>query len=433
MLSKKLLFFSTLILCITFSHRQVNAVTVNGREISTGAEIFFAPQTGSFIEGTTFDVPIFINTRGSSINTIELNIKFDADKINVVKPSGGKSIIGLWVESPVYDNTKGTLRFTGVIPNGINSNSGLIATMSFVAKSTGQATISVRDSSHILTNDGVGTPINYESNRATYTILPKPPEGVTIFSETHPFQNRWYNNKNATLAWNQDTGVTGFSVAFDNKPTTIPGNTVTNTEPIQTYENLGDGLWYIHVKALKRGVWGSTSHFAVKIDATPPASFTPEINFLTAVVINRALVSFFTTDSLSGMDHYEVGVIDKSKAVSESPTFFQTESPYQIPFESIENSRVIVRAVDLAGNIRDEYIDVKMPFLPWKFIMDHLVIILASIIALIILLILFHYLFGHSIVRHIRRALQIVKKEEARESYNDIKVNTQSKSTKKKK
>ena len=40
-----------------------------------------------------------------------------------------KSIIGVWVEPPAYDNSRGTV--IGVIPNGITTSSGLIGTILF--------------------------------------------------------------------------------------------------------------------------------------------------------------------------------------------------------------------------------------------------------------------------------------------------------------
>ncbi len=385
-------------------------------QVTARAEIFFAPATGTFIEGSTFDVPVFINTGGNSVNTIELNVRFDTTKLTVVKPAGGKSIIELWIEPPTYNNTAGTIKITGVIPNGIRTNSGLITNITFQAKNTGQAIVSIRDTSRVLLNDGIGSPINYEMNRGVYSIVPRPPEGVEVFSETHPFQDRWYNNKNPVLNWNKDGGIAGFSTIIDNKPNTVPDSKVSTMDTVQGFENLDDGLWYFHIKALKSSrtgsVWGGTTHRLIRIDTTPPADFKPTVNYLAAVVINRSLVSFYTTDSLSGIDHYEVGVIDKSQSTNESPAFVQTESPYQLPLDNIENATVIIRAIDRAGNVRDVSIDVAAPFGPLKWVRDNSLLLLIILIILILLLLISHYLFGHKILRHLRRAFQIAKKED---------------------
>ena len=263
-----------------------------------------------------------------------------------------------------------------------------MTTITFKAKASGKAIVEVLSSSKILANDALGTNILSEFGRGVYTINPKPPEGVRVFSQTHPSGDRWYNNSNPILTWEQETGVTNFSLALDDKPQTIPDNIADTQDTIISYENVGDGVKYFHIKALKEGIWGSTTHFPLYIDTTPPLSFKPKIEILTAAVIDRALVSFSTTDLLSGIDYYEVGIIDKTKSPLESPSFIETQSPYQLPAFISGNLRVIIRAVDRAGNVRDESADIDLPF-SFKTIFIILVAIL--------LLFMIYYLFSHKI------------------------------------
>lgn len=385
------------------------------------AELFFAPQSGTFQEGSTFEVPVFINTKGNNINAIELSIRFDPKKLAIVDPSGGKSIIGLWVQPPSYDNTKGVVTIVGGIPGGLTTTSGLIATMTFKVKGTGTSYVSIADTSKVLLNDGQGKALAYKVNRATYTLIPKPPEGVTIFSETHPFQEQWYNNKNPVFTWNTEAGVTGFSVAFDNMPNTIPETKITTTDPIYPANETGDGIWYVHVRAIKRGVWGNTSHFTARIDTTPPAEFTPTANYLSALVANRSLITFATTDALSGIDHYEVGVLDMSDPNTESPAFFETESPYQLPLTNIKNARVIVRAFDRAGNIRDASIQIDPNYYPiLDYVKMHPTLIGIALIILIMFLVLLRYIFGRHMISRIRKALKKVDEEEETKKLEEI-------------
>jgi hypothetical protein len=420
----KILRITRLLFCISFllvpviSNAQ-RIIQYNAADLLPHAEINITPQSGTFQEGSTFEVPVFVNTKGNSINAVELNIKFDTNRLSIIHPSGGKSIIGLWVEPPSYNNTKGTAHIVGAIPGGIVTNSGLIVTITFQAKTTGQAVVEIMNNSSILLNDGMGSPVIYESNRGVYTIVAKPPQGVVVYSDTHPFQDHWYNNPNPVLAWNKDPGITGFSYMLDDKPNTVPVNTISATDTVKAFENMHDGLWYFHIKAMKNKVWGATTDFVIRIDTTPPAEFKPTVDYLSATAINRFLVSFFTTDGLSGMDHYEVGVIDKAKPVTESPVFVQTDSPYQIPFEATKNARVIVRATDKAGNIREGSLDVEVPFIPLKYITDHAVQILLWILALILFLILFHYVIGHRIIRRMRKAFAIIESEEKQEEIRE--------------
>jgi hypothetical protein len=389
-------------------------VFIDASRLVPKVEVYFSPRTGSFVEGSTFDIPILINTRGASVNGLEIKVTFDRDKLEIVKPSTGQSIIGVWVEPPSYDNARGTANYTGVIPNGIITSAGHVGTITFRAKKTGRAVLSITSASKVLLNDGQGSEAQIDLGRSEYTILGKAPEGVRVYSETHPFQSEWYNNDSPVIFWDKDEGVTGFSYVVDDKPTTIPENEVLTAATTQAFEGLEDGLWYFHIKAYKNGVWGTTGHFLMRIDTAPPADFTPEIDFLLGAVAmsQRALVSFFTTDNLSGLDHYEVGILDRSQPVTVSPAFVQAESPFQIPLSSDKLS-VIVRAVDKAGNIRDVSLAVAAPSFVQKFLKDNLVYLLLFIILAGIIGLIFHYLVGHHIIRYLRKAAELIEQEEA--------------------
>jgi Cohesin domain len=398
----------------------VNAQTINidVTKLLSHTEISFSPRSGSFVEGSTFEVPILLNTKNRSINGIEVRVNFDKNKLSIINQTGGTSIIGVWVEPPRFDNTEGTASYVGVVPNGIITGAGLVGTITFKAKTPGNAIVSFNSNSKVLLNDGLGTETQVDLGRANYTILTKAPEGVQIFSETHPVQLDWYNNNTPVLSWIKDPGVAGFSFVLDDKPNTIPDNIIGTQETTKTFEKLPDGLWYFHIKANKGGMWGTTGHFLMRIDTAPPAEFKPEINFLVAAAIltDRTLVSFFTTDNLSGIDHYEVGVIDKNQPPTESPVFVQAESPFQVPLNTGGKLQVIVRAIDKAGNVRDESIDVQVPFVITKFIQDYLVYILIGIILLGLVILILHYLVGHHIIRYIGRIRQILKKEKIEEA-----------------
>ena len=378
---------------------------------SNKTTLFLSPRIESVLAGSTFDVSVLLDTHANSINTVELNLKFSSDKLTIVKPSNGKSFISIWLESPTYSNTKGVASFVGGIPNGITTESGLITTITFKAKATGKAVIEVLPSSKVLANDGFGTNILSGFGRGVYTINPRPPEGARVFSESHPFEDRWYNNNNPTLTWEKDIGITDFSFELDNKPLTIPDNNPDTENTIMSYTNLGDGVLYFHIKARKEGVWGSTTHFVLHIDTEPPASFKPRVEVLSAAIINRALVSFSTTDLLSGIDHYEVGVIDKTKSPLESPVFVQAQSPYQLPNFISGDLRVIVRAIDRAGNVRDESSDVYIRFSSRALFI--------AILSIFLILVILHYLFGHKIIARFKKAFRLLKEKENQNSRDD--------------
>ncbi len=414
---KKLLVI--VILLSTFCLPGVSAQVINldASTIILKPTVTLSPKSGSFVEGSTFDVSILLNTKSAVINSLELRLNFDRDKLEIVKPIGGQSIVGVWVEPPRFDNSRGTASYVGVITNGIKTESGLIGTITFKAKKTGRASVSIEGGSRVFLNDGLGTEVGADFGRADYTILVKAPEGVRVFSETHPSQGEWYNNNNPVLSWEKDAGVDGFSYVLDTLPATIPENQIVTTDTTKAFESLEDGLWYFHIKARKSGAWGNAGHYLVRIDTKPPADFRPQLNYITAstALVDRALVSFFTTDNLSGIRRYEVGVIDRAESTSVSPVFVEAESPYQVPLSGSGELSVIVRAVDMAGNIRDSSINVEPPSLVKNFVKNNLVYLLALFIVVLIAGFVIHYLVGHHIIRHIRRAMEFIKKDEIAE------------------
>lgn len=389
-------------------------INLDAKNLRASAAVSFSPQAGSFTEGSTFDIPILMNTRGNSVNAIELTIQFDPRTLAIVNPSGGKSIVGIWVEPPSYDNSKGTVRFAGMIPGGIVANSGLIGTLTFQAKGSGQTIVTVSNNSSVFLNDGLGTQISPDTVRGVYTLLPQAPEGARVYSDTHPFQSNWYRNNNPMVSWEREADVDGFSYAFDDKPATLPENKIVTTDTSKAYENVPDGVHYFHIMPIKKGIWGSVTNFQIRIDTSPPAQFTPQVDFLLATVVQRALISFVTTDALSGIDHYEVGVINKEDSTTNSPVFIRSESPYQVPFDTVKNVRVIVRAFDAAGNTRDAFIDVAQPFVLTKLLNDYKDIILTGLLLITFLALLVHYLFSHHILRRVKHSLDRAEKSDVR-------------------
>lgn len=380
-------------------------INLEGPDLLPKAEIFITPRSGNFLVGSTFEVPVYIDTKGHNINAISLKIRFDEKKLAITKPSSGKSIFGIWTETPNYDNKNGTASLVGVIPDGIVTSSGLIGIITFKAIAAGTATISISDYTSCNLHDGFGSEAKLSLRGATYTLSPVPAEGFIISSETHPDSDTWYNNDSPILSWIGTEPTLGFSIALDNNPNTIPGNEINMRDAYKSYETLGDGIWYFHVKAQVKGLWGNTTHFKIKIDTLPPALFKPTASVIENGNKNRKyLVSFFSTDSLSGLDHFEVGSINKNDAATISPVFVETESPYLVPLELSEKIKVLVRAYDGAGNIREAEIDLYPGYNFLSLLIKYGIYILLIILIVIILLILFHYLFGHHILSHLKRA-----------------------------
>jgi len=98
-----------------------------------------------------------------------------------------------------------------------------------------------------------------------------------INSTTHPDPARWYADNSPQLdLLTQPTAINArqYSYVLDREPGTIP-----DTIPDAGIRNnalilvgLGDAAWWVHVRAYdESGYWTDASHFAIKIDSTPPS------------------------------------------------------------------------------------------------------------------------------------------------------------------
>lgn len=320
-----------------------------------GATLYLAPASGSFFVGSTFSVSIFVNTGDNDINAVEVSLKFPPDKLQVVSPTAGKSFISLWVAQPEFSNIDGTLHLAGIEPSpGINTSSGLVTTVVFRVKREGEATLEFADPSKVLKNDGLGTDILNSHIGGRYALLIPPPEGPTVTSVTHPDRNTWYRDQSPVFSWTKDEGVKKFSYELDRNPSTAPDNIVEGDHTVQEYTEIADGIWYFHIRA-RTTSWGGTSHFPVLIDTSPPAAFVPQVLPHNLTEAQRGIASFVTTDSASGVDHYELKIesLTDSRKSTAAALFFEATSPYRLPFLEAGAYKVTVRAHDRAGNFVD--------------------------------------------------------------------------------
>jgi hypothetical protein len=391
-------------------------INVDATSLLPKAEIFISPRSGNFLVDSTFDAPIYLNTKGNNINAVSVKLSFDPRKLSIIKPSGGKSIFGIWVEPPSYDNAKGTASLVGLIPGGIVTSSGLIATVTFKVLIPGETNVKITDYSSANLNDGLGTDVRLSLGGAFYTLTPKTPEGVSVYSDTHPLEDRWYNNNSPFIKWDSPLSVDGYSIALDSNPGTIPETVINTNNSFISYENVKDGVWYFHVRAKVKGVWGNTSNFQVKIDTSPPAKFTPQVKTVEDSNTKKYLVSFISTDSLSGVDHYEVGSVDQGEGNIASPIFIETESPYLVPTVSSNMIKVFVRVFDTAGNMQESEVNLYPGFTFWQTVKGYSLYILGFIILLLLLEIIAHFLFGHHIFSHVRKAYNYFRKISSNES-----------------
>ncbi len=117
-------------------------------------DLFFEAKMNKVKVGEQFEVKLFINTPGESVNAFEGKIIFSNDLIKVKEILDGNSMINFWIDKPKVQN--GAVVFSGITPGGFQGNNGLFFSIIFEAKSEGVVNFGISDAK-VLRNDGAGS------------------------------------------------------------------------------------------------------------------------------------------------------------------------------------------------------------------------------------------------------------------------------------
>ncbi len=116
------------------------------------------PEQGTVIAGETFTIKIIVDS-GTPVNVFKGLLRFDDEKLEVKSIDYNTSIADLWAEEPWYSNGAGTINFTGgTTRTGGFTGTGSLVTVTFTAKSSGEAAIHMEEM-QILAHDGLGTSV----------------------------------------------------------------------------------------------------------------------------------------------------------------------------------------------------------------------------------------------------------------------------------
>lgn len=308
---------------------------------------------------------MLLNTDGQSVNALDVDLRFPADRLQLVSPKTNISVIEVWTSQPRFNNSEGTVRLQGGIPSGINVNRALVTTFTFRVKSVGNAIIRFGDNSKVLLNDGLGTNDLRRKGDGIYSLVLPPPAGPIVASETHPVQEQWYSNPNIVLRWSVLESVDSHSYILDSSPVSVPDDSPDGKKESVVYKDLADGQYYFHIKSFRDGSWGGITHFAINIDTEPPAEFPLEILPGARTTVRDLVIKFATTDTRSGVDHYELKMVSLNPMAGEQVSaeedteredenfFIEAESPYLSAKLEPGSYDIIVRAIDKVGNVRE--------------------------------------------------------------------------------
>lgn len=316
------------------------------------AMLYMDPTTAELNRGDTLKLSVRLDTDDEEcVNVVDAVISY-SENIQAVDVSRGASIMSMWVEEPVIDQSNHTITFAGGIPNGY---CGRIA----------------------------GDP---RLTNVVVDLLFQSP-GFVIGANS--------DNSQAKIAFTDQTQVLLNDGFGTQAPLTLFGAVINLTK------NAGSSV---------QNQWGDI----VNADTIPPERFSISLDRTTNAYSNRYFIAFNTTDKQSGVDHYEV--IEESMAEAqlfnwgrEDAPWREVKSPYVLKDQTL-NSTIRVRAIDKAGN---EYVATLVPEEAQRTATLQAKILLTAIITIVLLFVTAGFVY---IVVHVRRKRRTAQEEAINES-----------------
>lgn len=260
---------------------------------ASAATLSIDPNHGNFGPGDMFVVTVRIDTdKEECINASDVDMTFPKDLLKVTAVSKGESLITLWTDGPLIENEKGRVSWSGGIPGGYCGR---------VLGDPGKTNI---------------------LGKVVFSVINIKPTD----SET-PMQISFGSSTKVLLN-------DGFGTAA---PLVLGNAMLTRT---------------VHSGGVKNE-WLDI----VKGDTTPPDQFDVSVHHDQNAFDGKYFIVFSTVDKQSGVDHFEVIEDDPSRlgfvrGGNDRAHPQAAVSPYVLRDQSLK-SRVIVRAIDNAGNIEE--------------------------------------------------------------------------------
>jgi hypothetical protein len=388
------------------------------------ATLSLSPAARTVSVGQTFTATIEVSSAGQAMNAVSADISFPSDKVRVLSVSQTNSVVNFWVQNPSFSNDQngGDVNLQGVVLSpGFTGVSADVVDIVFQAVAPGTANVSFSSGS-VLANDGAGTNILTSMSGSVFTIASAseaPPKsltsqptaaisGVAVTSVPSTQDDNWYSINNIQFDWNMPIGADGVWYAFSSNPSMAPSvNTVANQATSVSYDlsSVSDGIWYFMISSENNGIWSPVVTKTLRLDRTQPEPFT-----ITRTDSDPAdtLVTFtwLTTDALSGLSHYEIKIGNGNWF---NPENLRQGSSYVIPQSTIGKQTLAVRAIDNAGNVREEDTSFMVvapgSWQEWLYQISRFSLFSAlTILLIVILFVILYYLLVWNLVRWKRKA-----------------------------
>ncbi len=268
---------------------------VSNPQCSDAALLYFDPADATVYRGDTVTLSLRIDTdEGECINTIDAVVNYEPS-IKAVDVSRGDSILNIWVENPVIDEKAHTITFAGGIPGG------------YCGRIPGDPSL---------------------TNVVANIVFQSP--GFVIGGGDNQSGRIWLDDK---------------SQVFLHDGYGSNANLRLQEAKISLTPNAGSE-------------YSDTWKKEVDADTIVPSDFVITLNKDDVAFSGEYFITFNAIDKQSGIDHYEVmeepiSEFDSFKWGRADAPWIEAESPYVLKDQSL-NSTIRVRAIDKAGNERNE-------------------------------------------------------------------------------
>jgi len=330
--------------------------------MSVGAAVIYVlPASQEIYEHDTFIAEVRLNTEGVYIKEIDVQGVFLPDKIEIVDIFLGGAV----ATQADFSNEQGVFTFIGESESTFEGDV-LIGRAVFLAKEKGKTTLQFK--SQDIRVDKTEDTIEVLPLEGVYTIIEKPQIFLRLSSPTHRDPTVWYRGTTLRMRLDFMEG-SEYSFILSQDPLVdvddIPDRPEGELRWIgeMEYAWLDSGIYYFHVRECAEQfdeigtecIWGPRATFRAMIDAIAPKEFTPRVVYID----DKYSVVFAATDMLSGIDYYEIAEVSprhffevgNNEEIKEVEDWFSAESPFLLKDQRLR-SRVIVKAVDHAGNTR---------------------------------------------------------------------------------
>ncbi|MCK5475333.1 MAG: hypothetical protein KAI71_01985 [Candidatus Pacebacteria bacterium] len=323
--------------------------------VAKASDVFFIPQNLQYHNNDTFIKNVYIDTKDKNINVVRSEITFNPDVLEVIDIIKGESIIKLWTEEPIISNVEGLIKFSGGVPNGYKG-SELVLKIIFKTKNEGDCQLDFSQT-EIFLNDGKGTKDDVNIIENNCNIIEKQKSFIKIVSNSHPDENKWYNDDHFSLHWDLIKNAE-YSYLIGKDSLVVPDTIADKPEGdlvwmgSMSYKGLEDGIYYFHLREkLQNEEYSQKITFRAMIDVTSPEKLFAQV---TEIEGKKYLV-FRAEDRTSGIDRYKIVETKEKKQfqkIKNEIDWKEVSSPYLLEDQGL-GSMIKIKAVDKAGNEKE--------------------------------------------------------------------------------